>query len=144
MVRHAMTVSILGILLLLAGCSGYRELSGPWSSVSNEGDFGSPSIIRVGDKLRLTTVDKSVAEGLLVEIDEQSLMIAVGSAKPQYLLVSFEKIIQLEVYQSGSRVGLSKVAFVAAASSFIYLVIKSNSGATFSPSDEGTAKFYGE
>ncbi len=144
MVRNSVAVTVLGVLFLFVGCSGYHDLPRPWNSEPTEDEFGSSNVVRVGDKLRITTEDNLVSEGLLVEFDQQFLTLVLESAEPRNLLIPTDKISRLEVFQMGSTVELSKVALVAAASSIVYLVIKASSGPTFSPDYESTGKLYGQ
>lgn len=119
MVRKASLLSIPCILLLVAGCSGYRAIKQPYNNTADISDFGSETRLRVGDSVRVVTIDMRSIEGTLTEVNGESLVISRRDGSPPVEILPLESIEGIEIYYNGS----NRLSLVLAASAIVYVVV---------------------
>jgi len=140
MTRKVCWASSIVALLFLSACSGYRELAKPWRFESVEGDFETAIVLQAGDRVRITSSEGRVFEGLFVEIGENLLTIAETTGGARIASIQVNDVERLEVYQKGSGKVLRTVALVAAATVVVKAIADTESGPVFHPEEGNPAK----
>lgn len=130
MVRIVKIASAVCLLLLMSGCAGYQAVMQPWDNTPDITDFDSPTVLHVGDRIRVLTADLRTIEGTLTNIQAEAMVVSRSDGKPPVEIIPHHSVKSLEVYQNGS----DRLTLVMAASVFVYVIAKALTPDTvFSP-----------
>jgi hypothetical protein len=136
-------LAILVAVFLMSGCAGFRVVDQPWLSRSTSSEFDSKTVLKAGDRIRITTSDRIVSEGIFVSLDDISVTYVDTASAAEIASVSVDQIERFEVYSSGGIGTFAKVATITGASLIVYAIVDSHSEPLYDPDGADTAKLVG-
>ncbi len=112
--------SVALVALFLSGCSSYRVVPRPWSIDSATAGADSVSVLQVGDQVRGVAGSDRSFNGVLVSIDDESLVVADTYDREQIERIPVREVRRLEVYQAKANATRNAIAIVVVSSAIVY------------------------
>jgi hypothetical protein len=108
--RHSMRAAILGLILLISGCTTYRPVDGTAEELQRRILDGE--LLAAGERVRLTTADSAVHELLIGSVDSANGTIAgEGDTVPIGAVVALERRVRAPAKTWGLIGGLALLLF---------------------------------
>jgi hypothetical protein len=109
MLRAALLFVLLLVSFLAGGCATYHAVDLPWEEQVAAGEFARRTDLRYGDRVRVTSGDGSMVEGLLVEWGRLSVTVANTVGGARLVEVPAAEVANLEVWDRGAQGRLTNV-----------------------------------